>query len=140
MKHWLRDKFVLLAISGIYTTILLYLSLSRLPSGTIQFQYQDKAHHLIAYFGLFILWLIYLISTRQYNKEEVTDLKTKKLVYLTIYCAGFGMLMEVFQSVFTNYRVLDLYDICANCIGVIIAYLSRKFWIKIYNRLLTTRD
>lgn len=78
----------------------------------------DKLLHGGAYFGMALLWLLFVVFT--YNNENFI----KIVVYVCLFTTGFGIFIEVLQKELTDYRQLDIYDIFANSVGAILAGLA----------------
>ena len=123
IKHLLKAK-TLLFFAVSYTVILTYGSLVNsqdLPS--ISLNTSDKLLHFIGYFVFFMCWFFYLFIR---NKTKL------KNIFFNIFIAGtfFGIIIEVLQTVVTTSRQADIYDIFANCFGLLIAalllYIFRK--------------
>ncbi|CAL2103966.1 VanZ family protein [Tenacibaculum sp. 190130A14a] len=82
----------------------------------ISFSGIDKIEHGIAYFMLTFFWLI------SFRKKAVN--------YIVVFCCFvYGIIIEVLQSVLTNYRIAEYYDILANSIGILIAFIFFRFFI-----------
>jgi len=116
IKVLLLDKFIFIAIA--ITIAIVCLSLFKLPSNAKSINNIDKVYHSIAYFSLAITWLI------SFHKKK----NTKMLIVFA--CIFFGIIIEVIQSKFTNYRTGDSFDIIANSVGVLFALLFFKLVFK----------
>ena len=116
IKVLLLDKFIFIAIA--ITIAIVCLSLFKLPSNAKSINNIDKVYHSIAYFSLAITWLI------SFQKKK----NTKMLIVFA--CIFFGIIIEVIQSKFTNYRTGDSFDIIANSVGVLFALLFFKLVLK----------
>lgn len=119
IKLILTDK-VMMAIALIITIFILYLSLmptKDLPK--IKFKEADKAYHFIAYFFLSLCWFIYFCIIK--NKW-----KSPFLVILTISIILFGIIVEVMQKNFTDYRTFDWWDIVFNSTAVVFVLIIFK--------------
>jgi VanZ family protein len=74
----------------------------------------DKVVHLVAYFGLGFLWMIWFI----YKKPEDTKRQgIQRLIIIVVLAVVYGIGIEVLQGVLTSYRIADRWDILANTIG-----------------------
>ncbi|WP_367274559.1 VanZ family protein [uncultured Lutibacter sp.] len=92
-------------------------SIIKLPS----VNYLDKFLHILAYFLLTLSWLFAL--------KKSFKLK-KKFVLLIIVIFIYGIIIEVLQGSFTNYRQADIYDMFANLGGILIAYVFFNTFFK----------
>lgn len=111
-----------------YSILLTYASLASLKNlPEVSISFADKIFHFSAYFVLAILWYIAFIYTFSLKKK-------KAIIYAVIISVTFGIVIEVLQHTLTDYRALDVYDIFANTLGVLIAILiialNEKFNIK----------
>lgn len=86
-------------------------------------QISDKVIHTFAYLLLTINWLLaYRLKTK--------ELKFSMLIVILVFV--YGIVIEVLQRTLTTHRQLDILDIVANLVGVVIAgvffrlILSRK--------------
>lgn len=128
IKHLLNAK-TLFVVASLYTIAIAYGSLANskdLPDLSIETS--DKILHFVAYFILFILWFLYLFFKSNAKLKRIS---------LKLFIAGtlFGIVIEVLQTTITDSRQADIYDIIANCIGLVIAafaiYLFRKKLIQL---------
>lgn len=112
MQRLLGHKsFIIVAI--IYTLLLAAGSLVDTNGVVTTPQYFDKVLHLLAYFGLGVLWMTWYI----FKKPSIT--KTRhKLWLIAMSAVLYGIVIEVLQGVFTSYRIPDVWDILANTLGV----------------------
>lgn len=114
---------LLLPFAIFCTACIVYLSLSDISGlPKLEVEFEDKLYHLVAYFALTSVWLLALTS---YSSES---LRVNILISLGI--IGFGIVIEIFQEVITDYRVFDVYDILANSIGVIVSFLCFELFKK----------
>ncbi|MGY0407643.1 MAG: VanZ family protein [Polaribacter sp.] len=123
IKVLLKDKSLIIAIG--VTLSIAYLSLMRMPKDLPNFNNIDKLEHIFSYFTLGICWLFTF-----YKKP-----KSKYLILLG--CILFGILIEVMQSIFTNYRTGDYLDALANTFGatlglIVFNLISKK--MKLINK------
>jgi VanZ family protein len=105
----LDRKFLILAI--FWTTVITWLSLVsflRVPSVSISIPGKDKTVHFIFYFFFVVLWA----------KGLKVRTKNKQLSILLV-AVIYGIIIEVFQGVFTLTRTADALDVVANSIGAI---------------------
>lgn len=74
----------------------------------------DKIIHFGAYFVLALSWLL----SFKINEES------KKITLLIAFLVFvYGIIIEVLQGTLTDYRQVDIYDIIANFIGIVVAFL-----------------
>ena len=113
-------KIVLILTIG-YTIVLAIVSLMAITSPlNIGTKYDDKIFHIFAYGILFILWYFALLRLKT----------TMPIFKAALFSVIYGIIIEVLQGQFTIVRKLDILDVLANCIGVMIA----SFFIIIRNR------
>lgn len=74
----------------------------------------DKIIHFGAYFVLALSWLL---SFKINEESKKTTLLIAFLVFV------YGIIIEVLQGTLTDYRQVDIYDIIANFIGIVVAFL-----------------
>ena len=106
-------KNILLTLALLYTIALAFVSLlssSNLPA--IEVVNADKIGHTIAYGLLGLIWYIALKALSF----------SKPLLIAACGAIIYGIILEVLQGTLTEARMLDKYDIVANCIGV--AFIS----------------
>lgn len=114
-----------LPILVIYVVALTYGSLSNVSSiPELGSSFDDKIYHYLAYAILTFLIYNYLLCT---------SVKHKILLASGI-AVIYGIIIEVLQSVFTDFRTPDVYDVLANTAGVIFAIvllrLKKKLKLK----------
>lgn len=80
----------------------------------------DKYVHASFYILLTALWLLYA-----YRAFSSTRAKIRFWVFLLTVL--FGLMIEIFQGLFTDDRSPDLFDVCANSTGSLVAILV--FWV-----------
>ena len=113
-------KIVLILAIG-YTIVLAIVSLMAITTPlNIGTNYDDKIFHIFAYGILFILWYFALLRLKT----------TMPIFKAALFSVIYGIIIEVLQGQFTIVRKLDILDVLANCIGVMIA----SFFIIIRNR------
>jgi VanZ family protein len=74
----------------------------------------DKSVHVFGYFLLTLSWLLTY-------KFKAKQLKFNVLISLIVFV--YGIIIEALQGTLTNNRQLDFYDIFANLIGIIVAFV-----------------
>ncbi|MFY7670452.1 VanZ family protein [Tenacibaculum sp. MEBiC06402] len=119
----LRGKTIFFAL--FITITIAVLSLVKVGIQSINFTYLDKVEHFIAYFVLCFLWLV-----------SIKKRGTKFAVILAVVL--YGILLEVLQSVLTDYRTFDYMDMLANTFGALFAFLAYKHIEKKHFKLLNS--
>ena len=97
-------------------TILSLMSLSGVPS--LGSSIDDKIYHCIAYFTFTILCFVFLNTTQVKYKMSIS----------IITAVTYGIIIEVLQSVVTNSRTSDIYDVVANSLGVAFGVMAISFF------------
>ena len=71
--------------------------------------YDDKIAHFVLYAGLCLFWFMSLHT-----------LKSKSsLVLASLLSIGFGLIIEILQGIVSIHRTTEVYDLVANCLGVL---------------------
>ena len=118
LPNWVLSTIVLLLIA--------YLTLDSNPLDINRyklFKGADKIIHFIMYFALCSAYIIDYAKSRMPHHTKVGT----ELVFCFL-CIAFGLLFEILQTVLTECRTYDPYDIIANAIGAIVAFLLFHFW------------
>lgn len=100
---------------SIWIAIITFLSLSSfedLDTGGLNIPHLDKVVHFIFYFVAAILGSLFL---KENSKGLLNPLKAALLA--TIFAVIYGIVIEVIQSVFTQNRSGELFDVLANSLG-----------------------
>jgi len=121
-KQLLRLTIHKYLLSGIWTLIIVYLSLGRMPNPepvTKLIPFLDKIAHFSMYFILSTLLLL----------EFLKSAKKNIIVLIMFYSICMGALMEILQAYLFIYRSGDYYDILFNSIGSLTA-LALYFYYK----------
>ncbi|WP_148781626.1 VanZ family protein [Aquimarina intermedia] len=100
------------------TLVLTYLSLGNISAPMMTVSNSDKIAHSIAYFVFTWIWFVFFYFSEKFQLSFV-----KSLLYASVLCFVYGVLMEVSQGVFTTYRYVELFDIVANTSGIVIAVI-----------------
>ena len=105
---------MLLLVSIAYTLALVIASLITLHGvPSLGSSFDDKIFHIVAYFGLTLLWVLF-----------VKPLKNKRILYTICFTAVFlGFILELLQYFLNPNRTYDTYDLIANSIGAIFGTL-----------------
>lgn len=110
------DRKIFLVAALCWTTLITLLSLISLGDvgGSIKILYKDKMVHFVFYFVFTLLWF-------RFSKTGIQDQKKALVVFFA--AIGYGLLMELCQSLFTSNRTADLFDGLANSCGALTALL-----------------
>jgi VanZ family protein len=82
----------------------------------------DKYVHFTFHFVFTFLWGYY-VWLHHYR------ITLKKLLIIVLISLGYGILLEVFQEIFTQTRQADIMDVLANFTGAVTAFLV-FVWVK----------
>ena len=113
-------------ISIALTFLIIYLSLGRTADIMTAVQLSDKSLHGLAYFGLTLSWIF---AVQKSHSNFNVKIRIGLLMLLL------GVLLEFAQGYFTDYRSTDYYDILANLFGIVIAVISFRNWLRLYNAI-----
>ncbi len=117
-------------LAPIYTLLVAYGSLAdRPPLPDIELTYIDKVYHGIGYLLMFVLWYIFFYhrflekqTHFQYTLKTIfTSWSSTIAIAAALFSLTIGGLIELAQGYFSEYRSMDLYDMLANMVGIIIA-------------------
>lgn len=93
----------------------------------VQIANLDKMAHAFFHFIFTLLWFLYF-------KNQFSGMDTFKTVIIPLLLSiFFGLLIELFQNLFTTSRVADVYDVLANTLGAIFAVILIQLYEK-YNQ------
>ncbi len=114
IKHLLAGKPLLL-IAILYScliSVLFFIPSQDLPK--VQISALDKIAHVLIYFILINLWMLYLYIKNdfQFNDKWILILLLSVLLY--------GIIIEILQGLLTISRSADILDVAANLIGSLI--------------------
>lgn len=115
IKRLLGNKGLLLILAVLYScaiTVLFFISTSGLPR--IRFSSIDKVVHTTIFFLLVCIWQLY---TLQKNDGQLSWRKSFRILLWSLF---YGILIEVFQELFTAARSADVLDVMANLVGSLI--------------------
>ena len=111
IKRLLERKYLIAAFFWtIAITILSLVSLKEMPSITT-LKFKDKIIHFMFYFVFVFLW------GNAFTKNSKTFFKV--FVFAILY----GIIIEIFQGVFTETRSADFFDVLANTFGALLGLL-----------------
>ena len=111
--------------TAIYTTTIGVLSLAHLTEvPKLNTGFDDKIAHFILYAGLCLLWFMSLYVLKQKSS----------LLLASLLSIVFGAVIEILQGVVTIYRTTDVFDLVANCLGILtmafIIYIKKEVIVK----------
>ncbi|NJM78584.1 MAG: VanZ family protein [Flavobacterium sp.] len=110
-------SYLIIAIA--WTLLLTYLCLTSikkepfLPSITNK----DKIVHFLFYFIFVLFW-----------SRAFKSISLRKLLVIVLIAIVYGIIIEVLQSMFTVSREADVYDVLANAIGALTAFIFLQFY------------
>ncbi len=122
IKNLLAHNILTIAI--LLTIVIALLSLLSISNYVpdLKVSWQDKAEHIIAYFTLASSWLLV--------HKHYKFVKQSKIIIVVLILI-YGIILEVLQGSLTTYRTFEYYDMLANAIGVVTAFLFYKTIYKI---------
>ena len=103
-RSLIHSATVLYTISIAILSLVHLTELPKLNTG-----FDDKIAHFIFYSGLCLFWFMSLY---------VLKVKSSLLI-ASLFSFVFGGVIEVLQGVLSIYRTMDVYDLLANCLGVV---------------------
>jgi VanZ family protein len=115
-----QNKFLIVAI--LWTLLITFLSLNSLNNfdSPIKFANKDKFAHFVFYFVFVFVWILYSKQKLIYPKNGFNIL---------IIAIMYGIIMEVFQGLFTTNRKADIFDVLANSAGALTSFfVLRKYY------------
>lgn len=121
----MHNKKIFLGLAFLWTCIVTVLSLVSIGNvgKSISIPNKDKYVHFTFYFIFVIVWFLFA------NRTNIT----KKIKWIVLFSAiGYGILMEIFQGIFTSTRTPDIMDVIANSIGAITGLLFITLILKKY--------
>jgi len=123
IKNLLVPKY-LLAIAILYSLFITVISLLPIEDfPKVNYTFADKIAHISIHALLFLFWAIFFFI------KDSFKLNRKTLVLIIGGCLIYGIIIEILQGVFTDYRDADLFDLIANIIGLslgLILFLTVK--------------
>ena len=113
IKKLLESNALIIALT--LTSLITILSLSKPPTNIqIPVSNLDKYLHIFAYFILATSWFFAIKKAHRISNYQI---------FISLAVILYGIVIEVFQGRFTADRQADIYDIFANSIGVLIAFI-----------------
>ncbi|NNL81825.1 MAG: VanZ family protein [Winogradskyella sp.] len=110
--------FSIALVYTIFLAVLSFINVHNLPSYGSSFD--DKINHFGAYMVLTIIWVYY------FKLKKVK----KALLLVALGAIIYGIIIEFLQKRINPLRVFDLYDILANCVGVIFGTIIVNYILK----------
>lgn len=123
IKNLLERSAITIAIA--LTFLIIYLSLAQ-TSDIMTLGVSDKTLHSLAYFGLTSSWFFAIKSSHFRFKAKISI----GLLVLLL-----SVSLEFLQGSLTDYRTADYYDILANAFGIIIAFVSFRTLLQVYQTI-----
>ena len=123
IKNLLEHNAITIAIT--LTLLIIYLSLAP-TSDVMALDVSDKTLHAFAYFGLTSSWFFAI-------KSSHSRLKTKISIGFLVLLLSISL--EFLQGSLTDYRTADFYDIIANTFGIIIALVSFRTLMQVFQTI-----
>ncbi|WGF93805.1 VanZ family protein [Aequorivita marisscotiae] len=120
IKNLLAVK-TLLFIALLYSiviTSLFFLSSQNLPK--TQISEADKLVHILIHFILVNLWLLYFFVKNKFH------FKKNWILIVVLSVLFYGIIIEIFQELFTDSRSADILDVAANLTGAILGIFFFK--------------
>ncbi len=115
MQRLLERKYLFIAI--LWTFAITYLSLVSIDTASagtlLPIPNKDKIVHFLFYFFFVYFW------SKAFKKSD-------KIIYILIIAVIYGIIIEVFQGLFTVNRHADILDVLANTCGAVVAMLILK--------------
>ncbi|WP_298119244.1 VanZ family protein [Flavobacterium sp.] len=118
------NKKTFLLLATLWTIVITVLSLITFDSSIgseIKIPNKDKMVHFVFYFLFVILWNLYI---------DFKMFHPKKAIVILFTAIGYGVLMEIFQGIFTTERTADAIDVLANSTGAIIGLITTKIYFQ----------
>lgn len=113
-KHLSERNFLFLAILWtVVITVLSLVSINSVPK--VHIPGKDKVVHFLFYLVFVILW--------SFTKVKLY-FKLKYDFIIVLFAIVYGIIIEVLQSVLTQTREADIYDVFANSIGAIAGFIG----------------
>lgn len=114
IRRILTDKFSLLLAVGT-SVVILYLSLMPTDNFPETMEDADKIYHLGAYVFLSFTWFFYFCIFKNIKKNRSFNI-------IAVFLIVFGIVIELIQQNFTDYRSFDWLDIVFNTLGILLVY------------------
>jgi len=120
MKRLLQAK-PLFVTGVLYTILLTWGSLTSISTTESPFQLSDKVLHIVAYFGLTLIWFFWKYIT---NRDKHNTRSRSKMVWIiALFACVYGIIIEILQGQFTDDRIADIGDVIANTLGIVLAVI-----------------
>ena len=112
----------------IWTCIILYLSFTPLPTWPAIKTLDQLAFDKLVHIGMYSVLSFSLFFGLFRQNHSVP--KSLFILICIIYCALFGITIEILQPILTNYRQFEVMDMVANSIGSITGYFLFRLMLK----------
>lgn len=115
--HLSERSYLIIAI--VWTLLITYLSLATIKKEPFfpTVANKDKVVHFLFYFVFVISW-----------SRSFKNMSLKKELIIVFLSIVYGIVIEVLQSIVTAFREADVYDVLANALGTLIAFLFLRFY------------
>lgn len=115
-QHLSERKFLYFAFFwSIFIGYICLITIKKTPV-LVSIPFKDKIAHFLFYFILFYLW------KKALNVKEIKN--QIKIVFVVVL---YGIIIEVFQGIFTSDRHADIFDVLANTLGAVSAFVFLRF-------------
>jgi len=115
-QHLSERKFLYFAFFwSIFIGYICLITIKKTPV-LVSIPFKDKIVHFLFYFILFYLW------KKALNVKEIKN--QIKIVFVVVL---YGIIIEVFQGIFTSDRHADIFDVLANTLGAVSAFVFLRF-------------
>ena len=103
-------NYLIHSVAVVYTISIVILSLTNLTEvPKLNTGFDDKIAHFVLYAGLCLFWFM-----------SFHILKSKSsLLLASLFSIVFGAVIEILQGVVSIYRTADVFDLVANCLGIL---------------------
>jgi VanZ family protein len=113
------NKLLLFVAIGftVFITVINFIHLKSIPE--LGSDYDDKIYHVGVYMVFSFLWVLW----------SVIKFKSPRLLSrVLLSCLAYGILLEVFQQIINPSRTFDIFDLLANCAGVLFGTVIVVLW------------
>lgn len=117
-QHLSERKYFYLAVFWtLFVGFICLISIKKTPLTLVSIPFKDKIAHFSFYFIMFYLW-----------KKALNVYKNINLIKILLMVCLYGIIIEVFQGIFTSDRQADSYDALANTLGAVMAFVFLRFF------------
>ena len=120
----MRNKKVAFFLAAVWTVVVTFLSLASIDTSVgneIHIPNKDKMVHFVFYFLFVFLWTFFA------NFKKIVTNSSLKILLIAVF---YGIMMEVFQELFTTDRTADVFDVVANSCGALVGYFAINRYLK----------